>query len=357
MKTKLFLLAVSSLFLFSLATYAQQMQGPPNFAQMRSPAMQAMMKNGMKAGLRTFWDGRGGNLMALGLMHDPDIRTALGVSNEQFQDIQGIQQSLPRELQKHPEFQKIMGEMQALGDPRTLFGENVDEATRTKAQEIQGKMASLSIEIMSDAIGNAITPEQKKKMNESLLANMSEMPMLSPSMFEVLDLTDAQKQQMEGIKKELEPAFEKNLEEFTSGSMLVAGKAFDELEKQGGDFTNPADVQKKMIDITKKLEAEDPEFKKIQQDLQTKGKAFAMQFHTKMFDVLNDEQWKRLQNLIDNPPEYAKAFGKKIREQKAATDKAGAWQPGPSSWKPGDAIPEQYRQERNEKRRFPKTEE
>jgi Ni/Co efflux regulator RcnB len=72
---------------------------------------------------------------------------------------------------------------------------------------------------------------------------------------------------------------------------------------------------------------------------------------TKMFDVLTDEQWARLQKLIDNPPEHAKAYAKKLKEQMGESEKTGgAWQPGPNSWRPGDPIPEQYRQQREEQR-------
>jgi hypothetical protein len=195
---------------------------------------------------------------------------------------------------------------------------------------------------------------------------MAEMPIVSPGMYEALHLTDAQKQQMETIKKGLEPEFEKNLDRVADGSVTLMSKAFAELEKQGIDNLGKMmegqegtqqekmrAMQEKMQAIQKKL-MEDPEYKKIADELQSQGQAFTMQFNTKMFDVLTDEQWKRLQNLIDNPPEYAKAFGKKLKEQRAANEKAGAWQPGPNSWKPGDAIPEQYRQERNERSRFSK---
>jgi len=335
---------------------------------MRSPAAQQAMKNGMKTGLRAFWDGRGGNLMAFGLMQDPNIRAAWGVSDEQYQEIQSMPQRIGAEMQKNPEHQKIMEEMQALGGPAALFGKNVDEETQKKFQDIQARMTALSMDIMNDAVSNAITPDQKQKMNESLLANMVEMPFVSPSMYEALNLTDAQKQQMETIKKELEPEFEKNLDRFADGWVTLASKMFAELEKQGIDNLGKMmegqeetqqekmrAMQEKMQAIQKKL-MEDPEYKKIADELLSQGQTFAMQFNTKMFDVLTDEQWKRLQNLIDNPPEYAKAFGKKLKEQRAASEKARTWQPGPNSWRPGDAIPEQYRQERNERRRFPRTE-
>ena len=363
MKTKIFLLALSGLFLLSLTSNAQ----PPNFAEMqRNPAMQQIMKNQMKMGLRAFWDGNGGNLMALGLMMDPELRDAWGVSDEQYQDIQGIPTRMGAELRTNPDFTKLVEEMQEIGVPGALFGgEQLDEATQQKLQEVQGKMTALSMKMMTESIDKAITPEQKQKMNESLLANMADMPMVSPGMFEALDLTDAQRQQMVAIKKELEPEFEKNLETFADGTVFLSGKMFAEIEKQGVNFGNFAQgegsmqdrikaMQEKMLPIQKKL-MEDPEYKRISEDINTKGKAFATQFNTKMFDILTDEQWARLQKLIDNPPEHAKVFGKKMKEQQQAqSGQGGGWQPNANSWKPGDAIPEQYRQERNTRGNFPR---
>ena len=229
---------------------------------------------------------------------------------------------------------------------------------------------------MNDAINNVLTSEQRQKVNETFLANMVEMPMATPDMFEALNLTDAQKQQMSAIKKELAPDFEQHLESFVNDSSTLQNKVLDELEKQGGLPTpvtiewmdgeegkrimeekmregveNAKVVQEKTLAVHKKL-MQDPEYKKISEGLFNNSKAFSMKFNTKMFDVLTDEQWKRLQDLIDNPPDYAKAFGKKLKAERAAREQAGTWQPGPDSWRPGDPIPEEYRQKRNERSRF-----
>ena len=369
MKIKFFLSAVVCLFILSVTGYAQ-LQAQPNFAELRkSPVMQQNMKNASKTALRSFWDSKGANLMVVGLMSDPDIRAALGVSDEQSQEIQGIPMRIGADLQNHPEFKGIVEEMHAIQNPTDPFLQNADPQTQQKFQELTGKVSALSMSIMTDAIDKAITPEQKQKVNESLLANLSEMPIVSPNMFEALDLTDDQRQQMEAIKKELEPEFENNLESYANGAIIMMNKMFDEMEKQGLDFQNLTQgvaagdpegrmdrvkaMQEKILPIQKKL-MEDPEFKKISEEINSKGKAFSTKFNTKMFDVLTDEQWNRLQKLIDDPPEYAKALGKKIKEQQAASEQAAPWQPGPNSWKPGDPIPEGYRQQRQERGRFPR---
>ena len=370
MKTKL-LFTLSCLFLFSVIGHSQPAALlPPNFAEMRqSPMFQRQMEMGLKNAVRSFWEGRGTNLVAFGLLQDAEIRTALDVTDEQFQQIQSIPMTVYGSLRENPEFQEIVKEMQALnmqGDP---FTQDLDKETMDQFATIQGRITALSMNTMSDAIGNALTPEQQQKMQEAQLATMGEMPIVSPSMFEILNLTDAQKEQMEGIKKELEPEFEKNLKDFSSGQMIVANKLFDELEKQGAlninmqerdvnaAMANAKAMQEKAVEATKKLMAEDPEFKRIQDETNANAKAFASQFQVKMFDVLTDEQWKRLLELTDNPSALAKVLLKKAKEQRGESEAGVAgWQPSADSWKPGDPVPEQYRQERNTKSRFPRTE-
>ena len=364
MKAKLLPVALSCLLLFSLSGYAQQL--PPNFAELRqAPLTQQSMKIGMKTALRSFWDGNGRGLMTVGFLALPEFRQALNVSDEQYQEIQNAQMGLGAGLQDEPEFQEIMAEMQAIATPDDPLMYNADEETLNKFIGIQERMVSMVINHQADAIDSLLTPEQKDKTATALLANMGEMPIVSPDLFEILDLTDEQREQMEAIKKELEPEFEQYLEEFVNASVIIANKMFDEFEKQGmlddlshlsGGQQKIAEFQEKAQALGKKMAAENPEFKRLQDEMNTKGKTFATQFQTKMFDVLNDEQWARLQELTDNPPEFAKVLREKLKEQRDAAETMGGWQPGPNSWKPGDPIPEQYRQERKTRRGFPREE-
>jgi Ni/Co efflux regulator RcnB len=170
-------------------------------------------------------------------------------------------------------------------------------------------------------------------------------------MFEVLNLTDAQKRQMERIKNDLEPEFEKNLDNTVNHQMVYLHKMHAEHKKQVG-LGNTRSAQENLNTLLK----EDPEFKKAHDEIHAQGKAFATQFRTKMFDVLTDEQWNRLLKLLDNPPEYIRSWRKKIKDAEEAAKKAGTWTPGPNSWRPGDPIPEGYRQQRNERGRFPRGE-
>jgi Ni/Co efflux regulator RcnB len=363
MKAKSLFIAVSSLLFLPLVGYAQPQM--PSAAQMRqSPMIQQAMKSGTKTALRSFWDGRGSNLMLLGLIHDSEMRSTLGISDEKFQEIMGA--AAPSNILNNPEVQQLMEEMQGIADPSDPLMQNASEETINKFLDMQERIQSLTMSSLLDAIDNALPPEQKQKMQEAQLAIMGEMPIVSPSIFEALHLTDEQKQAMEEIKKGLESEFEKHLETFADGTVVMANKMFEEIDKQGGleNFFggDPATVQERMPAIQEKMQAiqkkllENPEYKKVHTELETAGKAFSTKFQTKMFDVLTDEQWKRLQELTDNPPEFAKMLLKKIKEQRGEAEKAEVWAPGPNSWKPGDPIPAQYRQERNTRSRFPRAE-
>ena len=359
MKSKLLFLAALYLLLFAVASQAQQAQPSADAIRqmLQSPMGQKIMMNGVKTGIRSFWEGKGENLMALSLVQYPEIRTALGLSEEQAQQIQ-VPPTM--EMFNNPEFRNLTAEMQSIPNlGELLTGQNVDEEAQNKFLDIQSRMTSLTMNMMADRMDNLLTPEQKKKIQETQLASMSEVPIVSISAFDVLNLSDAQKRQMEDIKKELEPEFEKNLDSVAGGAMIMLDKFFVETRNQGEiDYSNQDAMRERMQAIQKKL-MEDPEYKKINDEMQSQSREFSTRLRTKMFDVLTDVQWRRLQELIDNPPAHAALILKKMKEQRGESVRTGnnVWQPGPSSWQPGDAIPEGYRQERNTRNRFPSAQE
>jgi Ni/Co efflux regulator RcnB len=234
------------------------------------------------------------------------------------------------------------------------------------------------INVFADAMDGIFTPEQLQQVQEMQLAAMGEMPFVSPSMFEALGLTDSQRQEMERIKKELEPEFEKNLDDFVANYISTMQKIASEhvrgitttvTEDSDGRVVMKAVEEESVEEILKRLMAEDPEFRRVSEELQTRIRDFSTQFRIRMFDVLDDAQWQRLQDLIDNPPEHAVLFRRHLRESMGLgvseegssedgnnAEESDIWVPGPNSWRPGDPIPEQYRQERNKRGRFPRTE-
>ena len=344
MKMTLPFAVVLCLLVFVFAGLAQ----PPQIDR-QDPMVQQAQKNALEAAFRSIWEGRGANLVAAGVLNDPDVRIALGVSEEQYQNIRDAMGNIGNEMQNHPDYQKFMEEVEAAGIPDNPAAlQNVDAETMDKLLDIQRRLSSFTTNYMSDCIGNALTPEQKHKIGEAQLASLGELPVISPSMFEVLGLSDDQKQEMKKIKKDFEPEFEKTLESFTNSAMMMLNKSFSEHEKQQGIDTE---------EIQNKLMAEDPEYKRVHDELMSTGKAFATRFKTKMFDILTDAQWMRLQELIDHPPVHARVYLKSMKAMSGEAEKSGGgWSPGPHSWRPGDPIPVEYRQERNTRRGFPRSE-
>ncbi|MCL2710099.1 MAG: hypothetical protein FWE95_04390 [Planctomycetaceae bacterium] len=355
MKTKLVLIAVACLFLFSPVGQAQMMMMPPDFAS-QDPER---MKVELEKVIRSFWEGRAATMMVGGFVGFPEIRAAWDITDEQYQRIQN---PFGPGLLERPEFMELEEKEVAfnriLRESRDSLGQDAIEEIQQKLLDIQDRRSALMTNVAINVINDLLTPEQKQKIRESWLASMGEMPFILPVAFEALHLTDAQKQQMGEIKKELEPEFEKHLEKFVEGQMILSNKMSAELRRLGSqNFRSPEAMLERMQATARQLAAQDPEFKRVQGEMTSLSQTFSTQFRTRMFDVLTDAQWLRLQELNDNPPEYVLAIRKRLREMRGDSEQAdGEWVPGPGSWQPGDAIPIQYRQERNERSRFPRRE-
>ena len=350
MKTKRLFLALLCVLLLTGMGQTQPADPPQNvFEQMlQSPMAQQIQRTGMMSLWRSHWEGHAAESIVSQLLFLPDIRIIWDISDEQFQQIMNAKFG-------SPEHRELQMELHALRNPDDPFFDNADEETKEKVFALQERVRLQQNESAADAMDNTLTEEQKQMIGETMLASMGEMPIFSLDIFGVLDLTEAQRQQMVEIRRELKPEFEKYIEEFVDGQMIMINKMHAELARQGVNQGDENLVEKSDA-IIKKLMAEDLEFKQIHEESQTNVGAFMTRFKTEMFDVLTDAQWMRLQELIDNPPQHARLFIAKLREQMGITEESedDVWQPGPGSWRPGMPIPEEYRQQRNLDRRFPR---
>ena len=302
MKTKRLLLSLSCLLLFAVTSHAQP-EGP------QFDFTQEFVRLANKNKARSEWNGSLEGI--IGQIVNSEIREAWNITDEQHQQIEEIArgQKIPLEYRESPEGRKIVEDMEI--QMNILRMQNADRETRErKLLEFEEQIMRGVQDSRDRTLDSLLTAEQKRKIKEFEIVMMSSPIMnhsMAPHMFEALDLTDVQKQQVETIKKELEPEFALCLESRANG----------------------------VYDLTRE-------------------KALAMQFRIKMFDVLTDEQWLRIQDLVDNPPEYIKVFLKKVKANIEKNAGNTGWQPGVGSWQPGDAIPEAYRQERNARGNFPR---
>ena len=324
---------------------------------MRSPAMQQAQKNGMKQMMGSFWNGEGTNLIAVQLLQQDDFREGVGVSKEQSQKLQDSMRSSMMNMMDDPEAKPFFDEMKQLTEtPGGLFGENVSEEARTRVFDLQIQLQNIMFKKMINTVNENLAPDQLKKIKEFQISMMGEIPIVSPNMFEALDLTDAQKQQLVGIKKEMEPEFLKSLDKMIDTQIKLGEKIQEVLDDQLDGVTDPEERKKIIEAIVKKVREENPDLQRAEKEMMEDGKIFTNKLKFRMFDVLTDEQMERMAQLIDNPPEYAKKMIAQIRKQMgnddSPTNASGEWKPNANSWKPGDPIPKEYLEQRQE-RRFP----
>jgi Ni/Co efflux regulator RcnB len=228
--------------------------------------------------------------------------------------------------------------------------------------EMQGMMATM-MERLTDAVNENLTPDQIQKVQEAQISVMSELPIVSPSMFEALNLSNAQRWQLDEIKKEMTPEYERHLDKLIDAQMRMTAtmqEAMDNLRD-----VDPEERDEFMRNLHENVRRANPDFQRAMNEVMASGRAFSEAFRIRMFDVLTDAQWNRMVHLIDNPPEYLKKVIEEMRKQMGADDsqpnrtssRENEWVPGPNSWRPGDALPEAYRIERNTRlRQFPRGE-
>jgi Spy/CpxP family protein refolding chaperone len=256
----------------------------------------------------------------------------------------------------------VFSELQPLIDRRRELTKSVENLA-TVPEEIKNELIALHemidtpfLEKVCKGIAEMLTAEQKQKFGELQIATMSVNPFYGLSIFEVLDLTDEQRTEMERIKKELEPEFERMLDSFIDAT-IASERIFDAARQELPAELFPEERTEKVKEIHSRLMRENPEYKKATERILKQGRDFQDRFKVRMFDVLTDEQMAKLVRLVNNPPEVAKRFLAEMKKM-IGEQEASGWQPGPGSWQPGDPIPEGYLQQRQERRgrQFPRSE-
>ena len=320
------------------------------------------------------WNDDDSRFKSHDLLYIHDFREGIGVSNEQHRNIlESAGQRISIHSNEIPATVAIREEMQKLREGiRSPFHLNAPEDAKRRMAEleeqIQVAMHDRTLEIKREntinAINEHLTPDQLRKVQEFQIFAMSELSYISPSMFEALDLSDDQRQQLGDIKKGMEPDFKKWVDRTVDAKLKFFEKRLAEYKMEIDD----TDSEHRKVtyslhnipEVEAKIRKAHPEIQRELNESMESGKELAGKLKIEMFDVLTDEQWERMLNLIDNPPEYAKKIIARMRERgekENANASTGTWVPGPGAWQPGSsAIPEQYRQERNSRSRFPRGE-
>jgi hypothetical protein len=361
MKTKpLDLCGLTAIFLTGLTPWLFS-QSPQDVARreavMNSPEAQQMQFNVMKQTMNSLWSGNGSNLITLELIQKDEIREGIGISREQVQRIQSTMQSLGDNMPNEPAVQPIRAELERFM-AETQGGPFAPNATPEIQQRFFELQTNLEMTVHETAIGKLqsvisenLAPGQLQKVKEFQVSAMSENPMLTANLFDALDLTSTQKQRLDGIKKELEPEFTKNIDKMAETQWKMQTLVRNELGKSLDNITDPEERKRITEEMVRKIQESNPEIQREMRNVMESTVEMANRLKSKMSDVLTSEQKKRMSDLIDNPPEFVKKMIGKMAETGSAPD---VWVPGPNSWKPGDPLPIAPRE--TSKKRFPRSE-
>jgi len=368
------------MLLLGLATPTSAQSDPAEVMQEFLQRSLADRHRGLTREINTAWNENGSHSVALNLLRQEDLREGIGVSDEQYQNIRtAVEQQtsvssndIPAAKLVQAEITKLMNEVPGQYDE---FDANAPNETKMRIaelrEEVQRLMGERASEIINARITNAISenlmPNQLRKVQEFQISAMSELsysgegwayPSISPSMFEALDLSDTQRQQFGDIKKEMEPEIKKWMDRTIEAQLKIYEKRqakFRPVPRDPNDPQSPMQLSlANPVESWNEVRRENPDLQRELNEALGAGGQLADKLKVRMFDVLTDEQWARMIDLIDNPPDYAKKWIAKRRMGRENASNSGEWAPGPNSWQPGDPIPEAYRIERKTRGNFPR---
>lgn len=270
---------------------------------------QQMNKNATKRELRSYWNGDGEIVRMMGYLQHKDFREGLGISDSQFHNIQEIMmQDASMDMSGNmimPPPQGVeliheeIGKLMEKSDP---FAEDASEETRKKFLDLDLQLHIKTNEAFvkraTKAVNENLTPDQMKKYKEFQISIMSESLHISPSMFEALDLSDTQKKQLDEIKVEMEPEYEKWIDMYVEMELIHRELRNEHFEK----LTKANDYEKQRELSEEFMRKPNPEMAKIR----VLRNEFANRLKSRVFDILTAAQKERVTDLIDNPPEYVK---------------------------------------------------
>ena len=342
----------------------------------RSQKNREYHKDGNREMYRALWNGNGAIVSVIPLWDDEEFQRELDltpVQREQIDFMFNKNGSMGHWYQTKrltdPVLDQMLTEHEPLNEEmrKDPYGENTSpEVMRVYLDGLRDLTAYYLAETHKD-VENTLTPEQMQKVRESELALMSEIPILNPSMFYSLNLTDKQKEQMEAIKITFEPVFEQIVEELVEMEdaigmarldlFEVVGIKYDEngqaVDENGKSLRHdPEAMQKKKSLLEKKMQ-ENTELQARIKRINDRASSFMRDFKFKMYDVLTDEQLIALQRMINNPSPHIKKLRDRLQKERVERQKDD-WQPGVNSWRPGDPIPAEYIEQRQQRKRFPR---
>ena len=315
-----------------------------------SPVMQEADKIRGRIMYRSLWEGTGTSSMIFALVtHSPDFQEALGVSAEQVEQLKAATFTIAA----NPDFAAATAEIEKLTSPNDPYFMKASPETTKAYLAATEKMTKAMTLLMPQEMDKLITPEQKQRMLEIQIAAMGVFPIPTPEMFEALDLTDEQREQLEVIKKEMEVDFDRICDELTESQHAAMGAVYAQMQQDGVKVANFGELDAKINEAIKKLETKSgKDYRMTAEEKVKSAQDFTKTLKFKMFDVMTDAQMKKMWDLINKPPKYMDKILPKLKKSYEERSKTPGWQPGSNAWQPGDPIPADYIEHR--KAKFPK---
>jgi Ni/Co efflux regulator RcnB len=125
---------------------------------------------------------------------------------------------------------------------------------------------------------------------------------------------------------------------------------------QGRTFASQEEFQRTINQDIHREFVPSEEMRRRSNDLRERGTQFTTLLQHRLMNVLTDEQLDRMAQILDETPEAIKQALAQMRAGREAQSQSPRYVPGPESWRPGDPLPAQFRQERQTPGRFPRSE-
>jgi hypothetical protein len=354
------LLCVSMLFAGASAQEPSaeelQRQFEYELRKLQSPRNQLQLEANYLARYHSDWIGQGtANFLSnVALRRDSDLD--LGLTEEQKSRLSFLDHDKYGEWLRQLDWQNIPEAVQAEAAykaahmPDDYLFERATEEQKKTYREAMVAAITYSGAVTQRELQETLTPEQMFRVRTWEMQSMAELGLPHPAMFEILDLTDDQKKEMDKIAKEIKVEFDRLVIEFAALHFKMESAGYQLLE--GKSFVSREEFDKALREA--RISAGGKEIDR-QRAFEKPGVELMTLMRDRMMNVLTDAQLDRMQEILDATPEYLKRRIAGSRTQREAAKKSPTYVPGPGAWRPGDPMPMQFQEERR-RSRFPKTE-
>ena len=361
MKTFFPIAVLCVLLLFSVASAQEssaeqlQRQVEAQLHRLQSPRQQLHWEGDLLTATRSPWNGQG-TWVSLRLLLRAGGEAELGLTEDQKERLSFLyldgeivgplmmrmrENPTPEFIQKMEHARETMQAVQLPDDP--LFERATEEQKNAFRDSIISQFSSVFIDLLQKEVEETLMPEQMLQVRKLEMQLMPAMGIPFPSMFEPLDLTGEQKEEMNQIADEMKAEFDRlTLEDAQLKSeRLVAtyGLLRDKF------FASQEEFQQAMRDIHSQYVPTEA-MRNRANDLREQGMKFMTLLQNRLMNVLMDEQLGRMQEILDATPDFVKQMIAEFNARQEEQAKMPTYTPGPDSWRPGMPLPVQFRENR-----------